>query len=185
MPYLESAPSLREIAERLSRIQRWNGRTTIPWTVLQHSVLAASLLPETASDYLRLTVLMHDAAEGWTGDIPRPFKCPEQADLERAILAEIYDGLNLVAPWPQSIKAQLKHVDDVTAMVEAQCICRPSERRSVSAKHLELYAPEPRLVERGEDILWEMKELPRREMVSVWVTLVENALESLVTTEVE
>ena len=179
MPYLESAPSLREIAERLSLIQRWNGRTTVPWTVLHHTILATSLLPETATPYLRLTVLMHDAAEGWTGDIPRPFKCPEQAELEREILAEIYDGLNLVAPWPQSIKAQLRHVDDVTAVVEAQCICRPSERRKVVANHLEVYAPETQLVERGEHTLWEMRELSRRDAVTLWVRLVESTLESL------
>ena len=183
MPYLESAPPLGEIAERLSLIQRWNGRTTIPWTVLHHTLLAVSLLPETASQYLRLTVLLHDAAEGWTGDIPRPFKCPEQTELEREILAEIYAGLNLVAPWPHSIKAQLRHVDDVTAVVEAQCLCRPSERRSVVAKHLEIYSPEPALVERGEDILWAMKELTRAEVVTLWVKLVESTLEYFVPTE--
>lgn len=184
MPYLESAPSLRDIAERLSLVQRWNGRTTVPWSVLQHSILAASLLPDTASPYLRLTVLMHDAAEGWTGDIPRPFKCPEQAALEREILAEIYEGLKLVAP-PQHIKAELRKVDDLTALVEAQCLCRPAERRSVSAKHLEFYSPQPALVETGEGLLWNLRELPRVEAVLVWVKAVNIVLESLVTAETE
>ncbi|MEE8607951.1 MAG: hypothetical protein V3S55_10110 [Nitrospiraceae bacterium] len=176
MAYLESVPSFREIAERLSLIQRWNGRTTIPWTVLQHTILAATLLPDDALPHLRLTVLLHDAAEGWTGDIPRGFKCPEQVDLENDILAEIYLGHRLVPVWTQSVKRSVRYVDDFAAMAEAQCFCHPVERRAVSARHLSAHIPNTALVERGENILWGMRDLPRAEAINLWVKAVERTL---------
>ncbi len=179
MAYLETAPTLREIAERLSVIQRWNGRTTIPWSVLQHTILAAALLDkETTTSYMRLTVLMHDAAEGWIGDIPRPFKCPEQAELEQNILGEIYDGLNLVVPWTLFVKKELRYIDDVAAVVEAQCICHPAERRNVVSRHLEVNPPDTALVEKGENILWNMRDLPRVEAIEFWIKAVEDAIHS-------
>ena len=180
MAYLESAPSLREIAERLSFIQRWNGRTTMPWTVLQHTLLAVALLPEDTTPELRLTVLMHDVAEGYIGDIPRPFKCPEQAELERDILVEIYEGLGLSPPcrnpwW----KSELRYIDDVAALVEAQCIVHPKQRRHVNTRFLEVNAPCPALVEKGEDILWNMRDLPRVEAIRFWIKTVEDTIEEL------
>lgn len=174
MPFLESAPSLRELAERLSLIQRWNGRTTIPWSVLQHTILAAALLPEDAHPALRLTVLLHDTAEGYTGDIPRGFKCPEQADMESDILAEIYQSQGLVAP--SCCDSELRYYDDVAALVEAQCITSPWERRAVNARHLEVHQPDPALVERGEVILWNLRDLPRVEAIGFWVKTVQTVI---------
>ncbi len=175
MPYLEGDVSLRNIAERLSLIQRWNGRTTIPWTVLQHSILAAALLPEDANPYTRLVTLLHDAGEGWVGDIPRGFKCPEQADLERDLLAEIYESLGLVPP-SLADSAKIHYTDDVTALVEAQCLVHPAERRAVAARHLDIYRPDSPLVERGEDLLWSMRDMPRHEVIRVWIISVETLI---------
>lgn len=182
MSYLESLPTLREIAERLSFVARWNGRTTMPWSVLQHTILTGTLLPEDATSYYRLVVLMHDAAEGWTGDIPRPFKCPEQAKLEEDILAEIYNGMDIVAPG-MHVKKLLRYVDDIAAVVEAQCICRPEQRRYVVAKHLENHAADTALVEQGEETLWRMRDLSREDAVHLWVWAVGDLIQELLERE--
>lgn len=177
MAYLESAPSLREIAGRLSLIQRWNGRTTIPWSVLQHTLLANTLLGEDVSTFTRLIVLMHDAAEGWTGDIPRGFKCPEQAQMENDILCEIYVGLGL-APLNNisAFKQRLRYIDDVAALVEAQCLISPAERVAVVTRHYRVHPVDSELLRRGENELWSMRELSRADAVEEWVGLVQSCV---------
>ena len=189
MPYLNPAPSLREVAERLSLIQRWNGRTTVPWTVLQHSLLTATLLPADANNpYLRLVTLMHDAGEAYTGDIPHGFKAPEQAQLELDILAEIYEGLSLVPPCRSGfgVNAVLRKADDFAALVEAQCICSPAERREVTTRLNDIYGPPlGAAVAQGEKTLWSMRDMPRRDAIDTWVTAVEKLIAALIVTEEE
>lgn len=187
MAHLESAPSLREIAERLSVVQRWNGRTTVPWTALQHTILAATLLPEDTSPYLRLVVLMHDAAEGWTGDIPRPYKVPAQAELEKKILGEIYHSIAHASliPWTNRALTALQYVDDVAALVEAECLCHPEQRHRVVNSHYLEHEADFDLVRKGRDTLWGMLELPRYKAVQLWVKAVESVLAGVTTSQEE
>lgn len=77
-----------DIAIGLSRIARFNGQTTEFYSVAQHSVLVAQLVPER----LRLAALLHDAAEMATGDIVSPMKAlfPEFKVIERRLEEAIY-----------------------------------------------------------------------------------------------
>lgn len=64
---------LGDIAQSLSRIQRFNGHTTVPVSVAQHSLLVEALIAD--DDYeLRLAALLHDAHEAYLGDISSPMK---------------------------------------------------------------------------------------------------------------
>lgn len=52
----------------LGKINRFNGRTYVPWSVAQHSVLVAHLVPENR----RAWALLHDAHEAFIGDLTNP-----------------------------------------------------------------------------------------------------------------
>lgn len=64
---------LGDIAHALSRIQRFAGHTTVPYTVAQHSMLVARIVAITHPHY-QLHALLHDATEAYIGDASRPLK---------------------------------------------------------------------------------------------------------------
>lgn len=64
------APNWNNIAISLSRINRWNGSTIRPYSVAEHSIRVARILPAA----LKLAGLIHDAAESFIGDLPYPIR---------------------------------------------------------------------------------------------------------------
>lgn len=65
---------IRDIANSLSKICRFNGHTTHFYNVAQHSVLVSYLFAESEGGDLALEALMHDAAEAYLGDVIKPLK---------------------------------------------------------------------------------------------------------------
>lgn len=61
---------LEDIAWHLSHANRWCGALSVPYSVAAHSLLVASEVP----DHLQAAALLHDAAEAYLGDWPRPLK---------------------------------------------------------------------------------------------------------------
>jgi hypothetical protein len=108
------------IAQVLSRINRWNGHTWTPWSVLAHSVVAAWLVPPR----WRLTALVHDAHEAICGDLCRPLRdvLPDFLTIERSwklAAATRWD----VDPTPQS-EAVTRVIDAHLAATEARDLLR-------------------------------------------------------------
>jgi len=61
---------LSDIATSLAQTPRWNGQTSYPLSVAQHSVNVSRMVPERLARH----ALLHDAHEAYTGDITRPIK---------------------------------------------------------------------------------------------------------------
>jgi len=61
---------IEDIAYGLGRINRYAGQADRFWSVAEHSILVSRLVPEP----LRLPALLHDAAEAYMNDIPKPVK---------------------------------------------------------------------------------------------------------------
>lgn len=61
---------LEDIAHSLAHQCRFTGHTIEFYSVAEHSVLASYLVP----DEHRMAALMHDSAEAYVGDWPRPLK---------------------------------------------------------------------------------------------------------------
>lgn len=66
---------IRDIAVALSRIPRFNGATSLPYYVAQHSVLVAKIAGRLgATPEEQFIALLHDAHEAYVGDITRPVR---------------------------------------------------------------------------------------------------------------
>ena len=93
--------SLERVLTTLSHICRWNGRCDRFYSVLDHTINLAGMLP----DELKAQALVHDFAEAYTGDLPAPIKkVPEMAwyvSREKALekrVWETYLGVSEIDP---------------------------------------------------------------------------------------
>ena len=119
------APSARkillaDIAQALSRLNRFNGHSNRPWSVAAHSLLVSRVVypddPET-----RLYALLHDAPEAYTGDLTSPVKAAVAAldpdfpaiwtRIERGIARQVHIAFGLDPDMPAETVAAVKLAD--------------------------------------------------------------------------
>ncbi len=100
---------IEDIAHALAATNRFNGHARVPYSVAQHSVLVSRALRDgggTRQDQLH--GLLHDAAEAYLCDVPRPLKRrPEMAayrEAEARLQAMIYARFGLPPEEPASLK---------------------------------------------------------------------------------
>jgi hypothetical protein len=93
---------IRDIAHALSMLCRYGGHCVRFYSVAEHCVLMARALPA----QFRYAALMHDAAEGYLIDLPRPIKrcMPEYAKYEAPLLANIFERYR-VPEMPSAVLA--------------------------------------------------------------------------------
>lgn len=113
-----------DIARALAQSTRYDGHTWAPYTIAQHSVVVANLLPER----LRIHGLLHDAAEAYIGDITSPMKKAlgrvvpgfrqALAAIEDHFEALIYEKAGV--PLPTDIERERVLTADLTALAIEQ-----------------------------------------------------------------
>ncbi len=93
---------IEDIAHGLAFQCRFNGQTRDFYSVAQHSLLVAGLVPAR----LRLAALLHDAAEAYLGDLVKPLKAffPEFSRLEEGVMAIIGERFSVTGFTDPAIK---------------------------------------------------------------------------------
>ncbi|MDY0003541.1 MAG: phosphohydrolase [Polyangia bacterium] len=110
---------VRDIAHSLSLQSRFNGHCLRFYSVAEHSVRVSRVVP--ASD--ALWGLLHDAAEAYIGDLPRPVKAnaPEFRGIEDRLLLVVAEAFGLPWPMPEAVRL----ADDRLLSTEARDLMAP------------------------------------------------------------
>ena len=130
---------IEDIAHGLAYQCRFNGQTSAFYSVAQHSIMVASILPP----HLHKAALLHDAAEAYLGDIVKPLKhlLPGFAEIEAGVTRLI---------------AQAFEVDfdtDYVAIKHADMVALATEKRDLMPNSAEAWsyltgiAPLPALID--------------------------------------
>lgn len=93
---------IEDIAHALANVNRYNGHTPVPYSVAQHSVIVSlECNPEDA-----FWGLMHDASEGYIGDMISPIKryLPEYTKVEHNLMEKICRRFWMDPVMPASVK---------------------------------------------------------------------------------
>ena len=93
---------IEDIVHSLSLINRFNGAAKFPYSVAQHSLYVAGLLPPE----LKLQGLLHDAPEAYVGDMVSPLKkiMTEYKEVEAGIAGVVAEVFGLSRPAPPEVK---------------------------------------------------------------------------------
>jgi len=118
---------IEDIAHGLARVARWNGQTSgaHAFSVAQHCVLVEHLvhaLKPRATRSLRLSALLHDAAEYVIGDLISPFKAAVGLDykaFENRLAGAIRIRFGLTPDSTEADAALIKRADRISAFFEA------------------------------------------------------------------
>ena len=104
---------IEDIAHALSLLCRFNGHCKRFYSVAEHSVHTANLLPQE----IKLWGLLHDASEAYIADIPMPVKrnLPDYKKIEINLMRAIAERFGLLS-WP--MPQEVKHVDAVLLATE-------------------------------------------------------------------
>jgi len=105
---------IRDIAHALSLLCRFNGHSAAFYSVAEHSVRVCDSLPREH----QLWGLLHDAAEAYLGDLPRPLKrqLPTFSQAENVVLRCVTERYGLSWPMPAAVRA----ADDQLLATEAR-----------------------------------------------------------------
>jgi len=119
-----------DIAHSLSQMVRWNGHTTVPYSVGAHSIQAARRAQTYTTDRDEvLAALLHDASEAYFADVPTPIKIylPDIKEMEHGIQRAVEKAFNLEEGMTEC--DTVKKVDRDCLLFEAQHILNKAPDR--------------------------------------------------------
>lgn len=120
---------IKDIAHALSQICRFNGHTDAFYTLSHHSLNVAHYLKRTGCDELtQLYGLMHDAAEAYVCDIPKPLKkfLIGYKEIEDSVQQAILIHFGLKAPT-ENLNSSIKLADTYILSLEAKKFMRNTD----------------------------------------------------------
>ena len=130
-------PSLAEIMHALPNINRYNGHTTRPYSVAEHSIncmRAGAMFYGLSDVHEKLYLLLHDAPETYLQDLIRPIKMYMNDDI---LLAEkvIFDKLVSLLPLTEEQREDLsnKHFLLIVEDIDTRMAC--TEMDELFPKH--------------------------------------------------
>lgn len=105
---------MEDIVHCLSNICRYSGHCNNFYSVAEHCTIMASIFPKHAK-----IALLHDAAEAYFNDLPRPIKSmmPEFKHYEHELLAMIFEKFN-VGPLDRQALAEIEIMDQYMLYLE-------------------------------------------------------------------
>lgn len=97
---------IEDIAHSLAMQCRFNGHCRFFYSVAEHSVLVARHVESVAGREAALWALLHDAAEAYVTDVPRPIKpmLRGYGEIEGRVMAAIAQRFGLPAVMPREVK---------------------------------------------------------------------------------
>jgi len=115
--------AIEDIAHGLAYQCRFNGQTHAFYSVAQHSLIVAALVPPA----LRLPALLHDAAEAYLGDMVKPLKVllPQFGALED----QVTDLIAAAFALDFSDYGPIKHADLIALATEKRDLMPHSSER--------------------------------------------------------
>ncbi|OLN31306.1 putative hydrolases of HD superfamily [Desulfovibrio sp. DV] len=98
-----SMVSIKDIAQSLANLCRFNGHSKRFYSVAEHSLYVSRAVPH----HLALQGLLHDATEAYVGDMVAPLKSllPEFKDLENRVRDAICARFGLPVEMPVGVRA--------------------------------------------------------------------------------
>ena len=151
--YLDPKPEevfIEDIAHALSMQCRFNGHTTLHYSVAEHSVLVSDMVMSLTNDVdIALAGLLHDAAETYIGDVVSPLKnlLSEFREIERVVESCVASKYGLPFPWPEEIKV----ADKAVLQMEFRSIA-PFAEENMDRATLSSSAAERRFLQRFEEL---------------------------------
>jgi len=120
---------IEDIAHALSNMCRWGGHTRQFYSVAEHSIRVAL---ELDSRQIQIAALLHDAAEAYLVDMPRPFKkyITGYEMIENRVMEAIARKFKFQYPLPKKVKEmddyllELEYSEQImqNSPVERQCL---------------------------------------------------------------
>ncbi len=121
---------IADIAHALSLICRFNGHVSHHYSVAQHSVHCAQLAVKMGfNPEMQFLALMHDAAEAYVCDLPRPLKYSMMgayAPIEGAVETAIHQRFE-IQPFSCWQHTTIKKLDDTVLYCEARQLLSKAE----------------------------------------------------------
>lgn len=125
---------VQDVAHALSCLCRFNGHVRVFYSVAQHSVECAELaMAFNRRPAVQLRALLHDAAEAYLADVPRPVKgyLPGYRELEREVDRVAWRGLcpsRLALAITDEEEALVRSIDDAVLSTERRDLMPPTGR---------------------------------------------------------
>lgn len=135
---------IEDIAHALSNLCRFGGHCSRFYSVAEHSMNVAKLVPPEHE----LSALLHDASEAYLIDLPRPLKknvFPKYKTLEESVQIQLARYFNIPHPFPRSVLM----ADDILLSTEKRDLMKtknsheweslPEPSSSITISHISPY----------------------------------------------